>query len=59
MAMIIEATLIMVAAVASLMMNLENERCWLKATRLAIKVVIFNNLALAAKCSKIELTVDR
>jgi hypothetical protein len=39
--MIIAATLMMVAAVASLMMKREKERCRLKAIRLPIKLDTF------------------
>ena len=41
MAIIIAATLMMVAAVASLIINRENERCLLKAIRPAIKLEKF------------------
>src|ERR1700693_4234730 len=36
------ATLITVAAIASLMMKRENDCCWLKAMRRAIKMATFN-----------------
>jgi hypothetical protein len=39
--MIIAATLMMVAAVASRMMNRENDRCLLKAMRRAMKLEKF------------------
>lgn len=40
--MIITATLIAVAVIANLMINLENERCRLKAIRRAINEAVFN-----------------
>jgi len=46
---IMAATLISVAAIASRMMNFENDCCRLKAIRLAIKAEMFNGVVFVAQ----------